>query len=350
MQNFTVKALTLTCTHLPEIHTAANIKTCLTKITENWSLDLSNVPVYVVTDSGRNIRASAYQIDWTPLQCLEHTFQLAVRDTKEETLAVSLMCKKARVIAGHYKHSAQATRRLKDCQKGMELPAVSLIQDVDTRWNSEHAMLSYLVELIDAVSLEMAASETSVSCLSPSEWNVAASLVQVLQPIVDATADFSSQRYGAISTVVSFLCGTEQILRSHCDIENEAGLFSKNLLWSLKSRFPLFMEQKEPMLAMLRDPRFKSIFCIDSFDQTRAVELLVAEVSVRCACVDSPSEQFKRQELSEPPTSPKKSLQTVCETVELLASQKIPRNNPRPNSQEIQKYLNEPLIPRSTTL
>lgn len=348
-QDFTIKAFTLECAHLPESHTAANIKTCLTQIIEDWSLDLSNVPVYVVTDNGRNIRAAVRQMEWTPLQCLGHTFQLAVRDAKEETPAVSLLCKKARAIVGHYKHSAQATRRLKDCQKRMELPNVTLIQDVETRWNSEHAMLSRLVELKDAVSLEMATSETSVSCLSPSEWNVAASLVQVLQPIVDATADMSGQKYGTISSVVPFLYGTEQILKGHCDIENEAGLFARNLLKSLKTRFPLFMEQKELMLATLCDPRFKSIFCINSFDQTRAVELLAAEVSVRCARMGS-SEQFQRQELfSKPSTShdcSNGSRQTVWETVELLASRKSQCNNPTPYSQEVQKYLNEPLVPR----
>ncbi|KAH9373482.1 hypothetical protein HPB48_009527 [Haemaphysalis longicornis] len=113
-----------------------------------------------------------------------------------------LLCKKARAIVEHYKHSAQATRRLKNCQKRMELPDVSLIEDVETRWKSEHDMLSRVVDLKDAASLEMATSETSVSCLSPSEWNVAASLVQVLQPIVDVTADLSGQKYGTISTVV----------------------------------------------------------------------------------------------------------------------------------------------------
>ncbi|KAH9375516.1 hypothetical protein HPB48_016076 [Haemaphysalis longicornis] len=163
--NFTIKAFTLACAHFRESHTAANIKTCLTKITENWSLDLTNVFAYVVIDNGRNIRAAVRQTDWTPLQCLGHTFQLAVRDAKEETPAVSLLCKKARAIVGHYKHSAQANRRPKNCQKRMELPDVSLIQDVETRWNSEHAMLSHLVDLKDAVSLEMATSETSVTFL-----------------------------------------------------------------------------------------------------------------------------------------------------------------------------------------
>ncbi|KAG0420885.1 hypothetical protein HPB47_003201 [Ixodes persulcatus] len=183
-------------------------------------------------------------MEWIPLQCLGHTFQLAIKAAKEETPAVSLLCKKARAIVGHYKHSAQATRRLKDCQERMELPSTSLIQDVETRWNSEHAMLSRLVQLKDAVSLEMATSETSVNCLSASEWSVAESLVQVLQSVADATADLSGQRYGTLSSVLPFLYGTEQILKRHSTIENEAAVFAKNLLKSLKSRFPLFMEQK----------------------------------------------------------------------------------------------------------
>ncbi|KAH9360449.1 hypothetical protein HPB48_013424 [Haemaphysalis longicornis] len=98
-------------------------------------------------------------MEWTPLQCLANTLQLAAKDSKEETPAVSVLCKKVQAIVGHYKHSAQATRRLEDGQTHMDLPNASLIQDVDTHWNSEHAMLSRLVELKHAVSLEMATSE-----------------------------------------------------------------------------------------------------------------------------------------------------------------------------------------------
>ncbi|KAL1426821.1 hypothetical protein MTO96_017963 [Rhipicephalus appendiculatus] len=170
------------------------------------------MPVYVVTYNGRNIRAAVRQMEWIPIQCLGHTLQLAIKDAKEEIPMVSSLCKKARALVGHYKHSAQATRRLKECQKRMELPSRGLIQDVHTRWNSEHAMLSRLVESRDAVSLEIATSETSVSCRSPSEWNVAASLVQILQPIADATTDLSGQKYGTMSSVIPFLYGTEQIL------------------------------------------------------------------------------------------------------------------------------------------
>nr|XP_050024257.1 zinc finger BED domain-containing protein 4-like [Dermacentor andersoni] len=159
-QDFAVKAFLLACCHLQESHTAVNIQACLTEIVKEWSLDLSTVPVDVVTDNGRNIRAAMRQIQWIPLQCLGHTLQLAIEDAKETPL-VSLLCKKARALVGHYKHSAKPTRRLRECHKRMELPSIDLIQDVDTRCNSEHAMLSRLVQLRDAVSLNIATSETN---------------------------------------------------------------------------------------------------------------------------------------------------------------------------------------------
>lgn len=345
-QGFAMKAFTLACTHMPESHTAVNIQSCLTAIVQEWAPNLNSVPVYVVTDNGRNIRAAVRQMEWTPLQCMGHTFQLAIKDAKDETPAVSLLCKKARAIVGHYKHSAQATQRLKDCQRRMELPSTSLIQDVDTRWNSEHAMLSRLVQLKDAVSLEMATSETSVTCLSGSEWNAAESLVQILKPIADATIDLGGQKYGTLSSAIPFLYGAEQILKRYSAIESEVVAFAKNLLKSLKSRFPLYMEQKELVLATLCDPRFKAIFFSTSYDHTRAVELLAAEIADRNRRIDS-SQQSSRQELyCQPSTSSKDIPVTVWETVELLASQKSQCNNARPYSQEVEKYFNEPLLPR----
>lgn len=114
------------------------------------------VHVCMVTDNGRNIHAAVHQMEWTQLQCMVHLVQhldvqLVIKDAREVTPAVSLLCKKAWAIVGHYKHNTQATWWLKNTQKCMEPPSTSLVQDVDTRWNSEHAMLSQLVQLKDTV-------------------------------------------------------------------------------------------------------------------------------------------------------------------------------------------------------
>ncbi|KAG0432856.1 hypothetical protein HPB47_020458 [Ixodes persulcatus] len=173
---------------------------------------------------------------------------------------------------GHYKHSAKATQRLKDCQKHMELPSTSLIQDVDTRWNSEHAMLSRLVQLKDAV----------------------ANLEEVL-----------------------------------CHRERNRS----NLLKSLKSRFPLHIKQKELALATQCNKRFKVIFFSTSYDHTWAIELLVAEITDRSRRIDS-FQQSSRQELHcQPSISTKDVPRTVWETVKLLASKKKQCNSPGPYSQ-----------------
>lgn len=108
------------------------------------------------------------------------------------------------------------------------------------------------------------------------------------------------------------------------------------------------------MLATLCDPRFKTIFCTSSFDHTQAVELLAAEITDRCARIDSPSQQFRRQELhSKPSTSydcSKERLETVWEMVELLALQKSNHSNHGPYSKEVRRYFNEPLVPRKDDL
>ncbi|KAL1431729.1 hypothetical protein MTO96_013837 [Rhipicephalus appendiculatus] len=144
-QDFAVKAFfTLACCHLQESHTAVNIQDCLTESVKEWSLDLSSRPLYVVTDNGRNMRAGVHQTEWIPLQCLGHTLQLAIKDAKEETPVVLSLCKKARAFLDTINAAPRQLVDLRKCQKCMELPSRGLIQDVNTRWNSEHAMLSRL--------------------------------------------------------------------------------------------------------------------------------------------------------------------------------------------------------------
>lgn len=76
---------------MPESHTAANIQTCLTTTIKKRAHDLNTVLVYMVTENGQNIQAAVRQMEWTSLQCMGHTFQLAIKDAKEETPAVSAL-------------------------------------------------------------------------------------------------------------------------------------------------------------------------------------------------------------------------------------------------------------------
>lgn len=79
---------------------------------------------------------------------------------------------------------------------------------------------SWLIQLKDAVSLEMDTSETDVTLVSPSKWNIAETLVQVLKPIADETLDLGGQKYGTLSSVMPFLYGAKQILKRCSTIKN----------------------------------------------------------------------------------------------------------------------------------
>nr|CAD7399317.1 unnamed protein product [Timema poppensis] len=77
----------------------------------------------------------------------------------------------------------------------MELPVLELIQFADTRWSSEYNMLSRLHAVRKAVGAELANSENNIELLTAVEWKQAASIVEVLGPLADATKEISGDSY-----------------------------------------------------------------------------------------------------------------------------------------------------------
>lgn len=134
---------------------------------------------------------------------------------------------KCRAIVGHYKHSAKATASLQDCQRQLELPTLKLIQDVETRWNSEHDMLSHLLQLKAAVCLELVTSDTTIASLTPQEWRTVEGLVKPLAPVASETKDLSWQKYATLSAVIPFLYGTEMVLKDCIGADEVTSLFVK---------------------------------------------------------------------------------------------------------------------------
>ncbi|KAH7955965.1 hypothetical protein HPB52_005298 [Rhipicephalus sanguineus] len=279
--NFEMRSFALENRSVTGSHTACNILEHLQAMMEDWELPLKKVPAYVVTDNARNVRAALRGIS-----CV-HTLQLAIKDAKEETAGVPVILKKCRAIVGHYKHSAQAAARLKDCLRRMELSVLELIQDVQTRWNSEHDMLTRLVQLKEAICLELATSETTVPNLAPQEWKAVAGLVKALEPIALATKDLSGHKYATSSSVVPLLYGTQMVLKDCIAADDDTSEFARNLLKSMRTRFPGQDEQKEYVLATACDPRFKNLFRTETFHETALgarteLQLLPEEESSDC--------------------------------------------------------------------
>ncbi|XP_042148139.1 zinc finger BED domain-containing protein 4-like [Ixodes scapularis] len=196
-EDFVQHVYALACKEMPEEHTAENVLRFLRTVVEEWDLP-DNIPIFVVTDNARNFVSAVARSPWLGLQCFAHTLQLCINDAKKEVAIFSQLCAKARCIVGHYKRSARARGRLIEIQKDMHMNALEVVQDVSTRWNSEHSMMERLVKLRAPISAELSESD-SVENLSTKEWKLMAAVVKVLQPLQQATAELSADRYPTLS-------------------------------------------------------------------------------------------------------------------------------------------------------
>ncbi|KAH7963442.1 hypothetical protein HPB52_021209 [Rhipicephalus sanguineus] len=286
--NFEMRSFALENRSVTESHTACNILEHLQTMMDNWELPLQ--------------------------KCMGHTLQLAIKDAKEETAGVPAILKKCRAIIGHYKHSAQAAARLKDWQRRMELSVLELIQDVETRWKSEHNRVSHFVQLKEAICLELATSETTVPNLAPQEWKAVAGLVKALEPIASAAKDLSGHKYATLSSVVPFLYGTQMVLNDCIAADDDTSEFARNLLKSMRTRFPGQDEQKEYVLVVACDLRFKNLFCTETFQETRLLELARTELQL------PPEEESSDCVEASTSTAHKERVSSIWNSIEKLAA------------------------------
>ncbi|KAG0409789.1 hypothetical protein HPB47_013098 [Ixodes persulcatus] len=234
-QDFRQHAYALVCQPMPQEHTGENIAQFLRDVIDDWGLP-DHIPIFVVTDNGRNFVSAVAKSNWSGLLCFAHTLQLCISDAKREVASFSHLCAKARSIVGRYKRSARARARLMDIQKDMHMAQHEVIQDVPTRWNSEYAMMERLVELRAPISLELC--ESDVDNLSSREWKLMAAAVKVLQPLDQATTELCADRYPTLSQVIPLVHCTEVVLREHVREGEEAASFARSLLRSIATRFP----------------------------------------------------------------------------------------------------------------
>ncbi|KAH7936945.1 hypothetical protein HPB49_006505 [Dermacentor silvarum] len=155
-------------------------------------------------------------------------------------------------------HSAKARGRLQEIQRNMQLDPLEVIQDVPTRWNSEHARMARLVKLRTVITVELSESD-AVPNLNASEWKLMNAAVQVLKPLDHATTELPGDRYPTLSQVIPLLQCIEVVLAEHVSEGGEAALLASSLLHSIKTRFPDIKMSRLPALAMLVDPRYKDV-------------------------------------------------------------------------------------------
>jgi hypothetical protein len=113
-------------------HTGQNIAVTLINIFNEWNI--ANKIITVVSDNGSNIKNAINEhLLKHHHPCMAHTLNLSIIEAINGNSDINQILKKCRTIVGHFKHSSNATEKLKDFQLQMNLPLLKVKQDVATR-------------------------------------------------------------------------------------------------------------------------------------------------------------------------------------------------------------------------
>ena len=77
------------------------------------------------------------------LACFAHTLKLVILKVLnlDEMAEVQELLSRARAIVGHFRRSPVAAKKLEEAQEQLGLQKTKLVQDCNTRWNSQVIML-----------------------------------------------------------------------------------------------------------------------------------------------------------------------------------------------------------------
>ncbi|CAL1544284.1 unnamed protein product, partial [Lymnaea stagnalis] len=177
-----------------------------------------------------------------------------MRCLKFTQTSVEAVIRKARKIVTHFKHSEQACCHLAEHQLTINVPAHSLLQDVETRWNSSYLMLERLLERTKPIDL-FSVERGRIDSLSNAEWALAGKIVKLLKPFHAATLEICAED-ACISLVIPLVANLNSLLKT---TSADQGL--KQMKAALRDamcrRFSDINSSAPYLAAILIHPRFK---------------------------------------------------------------------------------------------
>ena len=235
-------------------HTGEYIAETFLNLLKEWDIDTQRVHL-VLRDSGANMIKGMRLAEMPGLSCTAHTLQLVINDGLHSQRMVGDILAKLKRIATHFNHSVVAQQRLSVIQQEVGVPNHSIIQAVQTRWNSTLHMIARMIEQKRAITA-YSSDHGNFVCPSAEEWDVAANLAETLTPLEDITLEMSKADSSA-SCIIPCVAVLKCLLESEGPNSRGIKTLRKTMLESLEKRFSKVKEAKEVVLACLLDPRYK---------------------------------------------------------------------------------------------
>lgn len=335
--------LVLTVKSLSQSHTGQYIGETFLSMLEEWEIDEERV-MLVLRDSGANMVKGMRLVEMPDLSCSAHILHLVINDGLSSQRVVVDILAKLKKIATHFNHSVTAQQRLSKIQEELGVPQHSIIQAVQTRWNSTLHMLVRMIEQKRAITA-YASDHGHFSCLSAEEWSIASNLAETLGPLEEVTLEFSRED-SSTSCILPCLAVLQCLLESEGPTTRGIQTTRKFMLDSLQKRFAKVKDAKEVVLACVLDPRYKQRPLVPEILVKVKTWLKEAmETSPPDSATETPSEETdpKRPRTEDQVPS---LLDSLYDTVLLPSTSEAVE--PEGIIEELERYFREPVIDRKS--
>jgi hypothetical protein len=326
--------------YVEERHTGVNIAGVIRAILDEFGIGKI---VALVTDNAGNMGIAARELESEQVCCFAHTLQLAIEDgLKLPQIAKTLAA--ARRVVGHFSHSVLATSAL--LSKQDSIPALKLIQDVPTRWNSSFLMMQRLLKLRVPVYSVIFDDEYTkpgdrmILDIKDCFWKTMEDVVPVLEPLAEVTEILGKDSTPTGSSVFILLQNLiSDVLKIGADDSGALKDMKQKIADGLKKRFKI-SERGSPeniksplVLAAFLDPRYKATLSkILKNEEMQELKTLVLE-----KMMPMQTENIRTDECDEPPKK-KTKMQDIIkgDILDEVAMELSPES-------ELEKYLAEPV-------
>lgn len=254
-------------------------------------------------DNAYNMVNAVAKVGWRHVPCFGQSIQLAVK-AGLQLPAVAQVTARCRKVVGHFSHSCNAQNALAVKQVQLEVPQHKLIQEVPTRWNSTYEMMKRLLEQRTAVSAVLLGSKRATTRelnLSPSELTQMELLVQILEPLAQATEMLSTDGYPSLSVMQPLLASLLKKQLKSTDQDAKLVVDMKQAISEkLHRRFSSELQHKFMLLATVLDPRFKMLKFLSTADRNNVyAELSTVAIEIADAEDEVPTSPKKKLKLSD---------------------------------------------------
>ncbi|GBP75483.1 Zinc finger BED domain-containing protein 4 [Eumeta japonica] len=166
------------CKHTAGSHTGENIAKELNAIAARWDIEKNKIQLRI-HDSGVNIVKGARVVEYNFARCSIHSLQRVLNESIKAQVEVLDMIATGRHLVIHFNHSDLAQEKLLVIPKELNLPQNQLVQDINTRGNSNFYMARRLLEQKRAISLYIAEHDTLTN-LTIQQWSLMEQSINLL--------------------------------------------------------------------------------------------------------------------------------------------------------------------------